>query len=136
MKGSCLANYVGAFNARILEESGYRTKEDVLNAKVFDLMQIGSFSIFDIEDLILIFAKEAHPGLVDRLEDLEDEDDEDEKLGIQKTVKIYGLKSDDRPNKKIKSLTVGDVIRFRPLTCERIQTLLDILENGMKRIKE
>ena len=124
MKGSCLANYVGAFNARILEESGYRTKEDVLNAKVFDLMQIGSF------------AKEAHPRLVDRLEDLEDEDDEDEKLGIQKTVKIYGLKSDDRPNKKIKSLTVGDVIRFRPLTCERIQTLLDILENGMKRIKE
>ena len=73
---------------------------------------------------------------LEAFEDLEDEDDEDEKLGIQKTVKIYGLKSDDRPNKKIKSLTVGDVIRFRPLTCERIQTLLDILENGMKRIKE
>jgi len=135
MNRRCLASYVGAFNARILEESGYRTREDILNAKIFDLMLIGSLSIDDVEDLILAFAKEAHPRLADRLDGLDDEDDEDKESGIRKIVKIYGLRDDERPNKKILALTVSDVLRFRPLTCERIEVLLDILENGTRRIE-
>ena len=47
-----VANYAGSFNGRILEELGYRTKEDLLNAKVYDLLLIGSFSRYDVVKII------------------------------------------------------------------------------------
>ena len=50
--------YAGSFNGRILEELGYRTKEDLLNAKLLDLLLIGSFSRYDIEGMILELIKE------------------------------------------------------------------------------
>ncbi len=134
MNAWCLANYIGLFNARILEELGYRTKEAILNANVFDLIQIGSFSIFDVEDLILVFAKEARPKLADKLDGLYDNyDDVDDLSEVKDSIKIYGLTRNDRPNKKVKSLTVNDVIRFRVLSWEKIEVLLEILENGMMR---
>ena len=77
MSGWCLANHIGPFNARILEELGYRTRDDILNAKVFDLMLIGSFDIYDVEDLLLAFAIGKYPTIADRIFYGEDEDDED-----------------------------------------------------------
>ena len=39
-----LTDYVGRDDARILEESGYRSREDdLMSAKVVDLLLIGSF---------------------------------------------------------------------------------------------
>ena len=131
----CLANYIGSYNARILEESGYRTREDILNAKVFDLMLIGSFSSYDIEDLLITFAAEKYPTMADRLfyGDDEEVDDEESLSESKDDVKIYGLTRNDRPNQKVKALTVNDVLHFRPLTQNKIEVLLEILENGMIR---
>ena len=131
----CLANYIGSYNARILEESGYRTREDILNAKVFDLMLIGSFSSYDIEDLLITFAAEKYPTMADRLfyGDDEEVDDEESLSESKDDVKIYGLTRNDRPNQKVKALTVNDVLHFRPLTQNKIEVLLEILENGMMR---
>ena len=131
----CLANYIGSYNARILEESGYRTREDILNAKVFDLMLIGSFSSYDIEDLLITFAAEKYPTMADRLfyGDDEEVDDEESLSESKDDVKIYGLTRNDRPNQKVKSITVNDVLHFRPLTQNKIEVLLEILENGMIR---
>ena len=131
----CLANYIGSYNARILEESGYRTREDILNAKVFDLMLIGSFSSYDVEDLLITFAAEKYPTMADRLfyGDDEEVDDEESLSESKDDVKIYGLTRNDRPNQKVKALTVNDVLHFRPLTQNKIEVLLEILENGMIR---
>jgi hypothetical protein len=135
MSGWCLANHIGPFNARILEELGYRTRDDILNAKVFDLMLIGSFSSYDIEDLLITFAAEKYPTMADRLfyGDDEEVDDEESLSESKDDVKIYGLTRNDRPNQKVKSITVNDVLHFRPLTQNKIEVLLEILENGMMR---
>lgn len=45
-------DYVGRDNARILEESGYRTRDDLMNAKAVDLLLLGSFPVFSLEMLI------------------------------------------------------------------------------------
>ena len=60
--------YAGSFNGRILEELGYRTKEDLLNAKVLDLLLIGSFSSYDIEGMILELIKEERTLMYERLD--------------------------------------------------------------------
>lgn len=136
MNAWCLANYIGSFNARILEELGYRTREDILNAKVFDLMLIGSFSIYDIEDLLITFAAEKYPTMADRLFYGDDEDDEESPSESKNDVKIYGLTRNDRPNQKVKALTVNDVLHFPHLTNSKIEVLLEILENAMVRNDE
>lgn len=135
MNAWCLANYIGSFNARILEELGYRTREDILGAKVFDLMLVGSFDIYDVEDLLITFAAEKYPTMADRLfyGDDEEVDDEESLSESKDDVKIYGLTRNDRPNQKVKVLTVNDVLHFRPLTQNKIEVLLEILENEMMR---
>ena len=138
MSGWCLANHIGPFNARILEELGYRTRDDILNAKVFDLMLIGSFSSYDIEDLLITFAAEKYPTMADRLfyGDDEEVDDEESLSESKDDIKIYGLTRNDRPNQKVKALTVNDVLHFPDLTHSKIEVLLEILENGMVRNDE
>ena len=100
MNAWCLANYIGPDSARILEELGYYTKEDILNAKVFDLMLIGSFDIYDVEDLLLAFAIGKYPTIVDRIFYGEDEDDEEALPESKDDIVIYGLTRNDRPNQK------------------------------------
>ena len=53
-----LADYVGRETSRILEESGYRSREDIMNARVIDLLLIGSFSVFSLERLIVALYQE------------------------------------------------------------------------------
>ena len=136
MNAWCLANYIGPDSARILEELGYYTKEDILNAKVFDLMLIGSFDIYDVEDLLLAFAIGKYPTIADRIFYGEDEDDEEALPESKDDIVIYGLTRNDRPNQKVKALTVNDVLHFPDLTHSKIEVLLEILENGMVRNDE
>ena len=136
MSGWCLANHIGPFNARILEEFGYRTRDDILNAKVFDLMLIGSFDIYDVEDLLLAFAIGKYPTIADRIFYGEDEDDEEALPESKDDIVIYGLTRNDRPNQKVKALTVNDVLHFPHLTNSKIEVLLEILENAMVRNDE
>ena len=65
--------------------------------------------------------------------DDEEVDDEESLSESKDDVKIYGLTRNDRPNQKVKALTVNDVLHFRPLTQNKIEVLLEILENGMMR---
>lgn len=51
-------------------------------------------------------------------------------------IVIYGLTRNDRPNQKVKALTVNDVLHFPDLTHSKIEVLLEILENGMVRNDE
>lgn len=83
MRGDCVANYAGSFNGRILEEIGYRNKEDLLNAKVFDLLLIGSFSRYDVLRIITELAREERPSAIKRLDK--------PVLGSMKGVTIYRL---------------------------------------------
>lgn len=96
-------------------------------------MLIGSFSSYDVEDLLITFAAEKYPTMADRLfyGDDEEVDDEESLSESKDDVKIYGLTRNDRPNQKVKSITVNDVLHFRPLTQNKIEVLLEILENGM-----
>lgn len=115
--------YAGSFNGRILEELGYRSKEDLLNAKALDLLLIGSFSSYDIEGMILELIKEEHPLMYERLDHAG--------IGNLEGVKVYGLTKDDLPSDRIKNITIRDVIHFRPLTPEKIVVLFRILENSI-----
>jgi hypothetical protein len=53
-----LTDYVGREDARILEESGYRSREEIMSARVIDLLLIGSFSVFSLEGLIVALYRE------------------------------------------------------------------------------
>jgi hypothetical protein len=99
-------------------------------------MLIGSFSIYDIEDLLITFAAEKYPTMADQLFYGDDEDDEESPSESKNDVKIYGLTRNDRPNQKVKALTVNDVLHFPHLTNSKIEVLLEILENGMVRNDE
>jgi putative GTP pyrophosphokinase len=63
-----LTDYVGRESARILEESGYRSREDIMSARVIDLLLIGSFSVFSLERLIVALYREEHPLTVESIE--------------------------------------------------------------------
>lgn len=115
--------YAGSFNGRILEELGYRTKEDLMNAKVLALLLIGSFSSYDIEGMILELIKEERPSMYERLDQ--------DSIGNLEGVKVYGLTKDDLPNDRVKNISILDVIHFRPLTHEKIVVLFRILENSI-----
>ena len=117
--------YAGSFNGRILEELGYRTKEDLLNAKVLDLLLIGSFSSYDIEGMILELIKEERPSMYERLDQ--------DSIGNLEGVKVYGLTKDDLTNDRLKNISILDVIHFRPLTPEKIVVLFRILENSIMK---
>lgn len=117
--------YAGSFNGRILEELGYRSKEDLLNAKVLDLLLIGSFSSYDIEGMILELIKEERPSMCERLNQ--------DCIGNLEGVKVYGLTKDDFPGDRVKRITIRDVIHFRPLTPEKILVLFRILENSIMK---
>jgi len=123
MRGDCVANYAGSFNGRILEEIGYRNKEDLLNAKVFDLLLIGSFSRYDVLRIITELAREERPSAIKRLDK--------PVLGSMKGVTIYGQSKNDYPSDKVKAITMRDVLHFQTLSLEKVTVLFLILENAI-----
>lgn len=118
-----VANYAGSFNGRILEELGYRTKEDLLNAKVYDLLLIGSFSRYDVVKIICALAKEERPSSYERLDK--------DTLGSLTGVTVYGQTKKDYPSSKVKSITMREVLHFQSLSLEKVTVLLLILENAI-----
>ncbi len=114
-----IAKYTGHFNARILENLGYQTKEDLLNARVLDFFLIGSFYEEDIENIIHALAKAEMPSAKDRLAN--------KTVGSLKGITVFGLTKEDTPSEEIKSITIREVIHLDPLTRARIHVLFRIL---------
>ena len=123
MRVDCVANYAGSFNGRILEELGYRSKEDLLNAKVFDLLLIGSFSRYDVLRIITEFAREERPSTIKRLDK--------PVMGSLKDVTVYGQSKNDYPSEKVKAITIRDVLHLQTLSLEKVTVLLCVLENAI-----
>lgn len=122
MREKTLSDYVGRENARILEESGYRTRDDLMNAKAVDLLLIGSFSVFSLEMLIAKLNKEEHPRSKIDVEDLFEEPLDE--------VKVLGLTEYDDPTPKMKRMTLREICEIPSMDGEKIIVLLRILHNG------
>ena len=117
-----LADYVGRENARILEGSGYRSREDLMNARAIDLILHGSFPIFSLEMLIAKLYKEEHPKRKMDFDDLWEEP--------LKETKVLGLTVYDDPTPKMKRMTLREICEIPHLDVEKIIVLLRILHNG------
>lgn len=122
MREKTLSDYVGRENARILEESGYRTRDDLMNAKAVDLLLIGSFPVFSLEMLIAKLYKEEHPRSKIDVEDLFEEPLDE--------VKVLGLTEYDDPTPKMKRMTLREICEIPSMDGEKIIVLLRILHNG------
>lgn len=122
MREKTLSDYVGRDNARILEESGYRTRDDLMNAKAVDLLLIGSFPVFSLEMLIAKLYKEEHPRSKIDVEDLFEESLDE--------VKVLGLTEYDDPTPKMKRMTLREICEIPSMDGEKIIVLLRILHNG------
>jgi hypothetical protein len=117
-----LSDYVGRDNARILEESGYRTRDDLMNAKAVDLLLLGSFPVFSLEMLIAKLYKEEHPRSKIDVDDLCEEPLDE--------VKVLGLTEYDDPTPKMKRMTLREICEIQSMDGEKIIVLLRILHNG------
>lgn len=122
MREKKLSDYVGRENARILEESGYRTRDDLMNAKAVDLLLLGSFPVFSLEMLIAKLYKEEHPRSKIDVEDLFEEPLDE--------VKVLGLTEYDDPTPKMKRMTLREICEIPSMDGEKIIVLLRILHNG------
>ena len=122
MREKTLSDYVGRDNARILEESGYRTRDDLMNAKAVDLLLLGSFPVFSLEMLIAKLYKEEHPRSKIDVEDLLEEPLDE--------VKVLGLTEYDDPTPKMKRMTLREICEIPSMDGEKIIVLLRILHNG------
>ena len=122
MREKTLSDYVGREKARILEESGYRTRDDLMNAKAVDLLLIGSFPVFSLEMLIAKLYKEEHPRSKIDVEDLFEEPLDE--------VKVLGLTEYDDPTPKMKRMTLREICEIPSMDGEKIIVLLRILHNG------
>ena len=122
LREKTLSDYVGRENARILEESGYRTRDDLMNAKAVDLLLIGSFPVFSLEMLIAKLYKEEHPRSKIDVEDLFEEPLDE--------VKVLGLTEYDDPTPKMKRMTLREICEIPSMDGEKIIVLLRILHNG------
>lgn len=122
MREKTLSAYVGRDNARILEESGYRTRDDLMNAKAVDLLLLGSFPVFSLEMLIAKLYKEEHPRSKIDVEDLFEEPLDE--------VKVLGLTEYDDPTPKMKRMTLREICEIPSMDGEKIIVLLRILHNG------
>ena len=122
MREKTLSDYVGRDNARILEESGYRTRDDLMNAKAVDLLLLGSFPVFSLEMLIAKLYKEEHPRSKIDVEDLFEEPLDE--------VKVLGLTEYDDPTPKMKRMTLREICEIPSMDGEKIIVLLRILHNG------
>ncbi len=122
MREKTLSDYVGRENARILEESGYRTRDDLMNAKAVDLLLLGSFPVFSLEMLIAKLYKEEHPRSKIDVEDLFEEPLDE--------VKVLGLTEYDDPTPKMKRMTLREICEIPSMDGEKIIVLLRILHNG------
>lgn len=117
-----LSDYVGRDNARILEESGYRTRDDLMNARAVDLVLLGSFPVFSLEMLIAKLYKEVHPRSKIDIDDFFEE-------SLDK-VKVLGLTEYDDPTPKMKRMTLKEICEIPSMDGEKIIVLLRILHNG------
>jgi len=122
LREKTLSDYVGRENARILEESGYRTRDDLMNAKAVDLLLLGSFPVFSLEMLIAKLYKEEHPRSKIDVEDLFEEPLDE--------VKVLGLTEYDDPTPKMKRMTLREICEIPSMDGEKIIVLLRILHNG------
>lgn len=122
MREKTLSDYVGRENTRILEESGYRTRDDLMNAKAVDLLLIGSFPVFSLEMLIAKLYKEEHPRSKIDVEDLFEEPLDE--------VKVLGLTEYDDPTPRMKRMTLREICEIPSMDGEKIIVLLRILHNG------
>lgn len=122
MREKTLSDYVGRENARILEESGYHTRDDLMNAKAVDLLLLGSFPVFSLEMLIAKLYKEEHPRSKIDVEDLFEEPLDE--------VKVLGLTEYDDPTPKMKRMTLREICEIPSMDGEKIIVLLRILHNG------
>lgn len=122
MREKTLSDYVGRENARILEESGYRTRDDLMNAKAVDLLLLGSFPVFSLEMLIAKLYKEEHPRSKIDFDDLFEEPLDE--------VKVLGLTEYDDPTPKMKRMTLREICEIPSMDGEKIIVLLRILHNG------
>lgn len=122
MRVKTLSDYVGRDNARILEESGYRTRDDLMNAKAVDLLLLGSFPVFSLEMLITKLYKEEHPRSKIDVDDLFEEPLDE--------VKVLGLTEYDDPTPKMKRMTLREICEIPSMDGEKIIVLLRILHNG------
>ena len=122
MREKTLSAYVGRDNARILEESGYRTRDDLMNAKAVDLLLLGSFPVFSLEMLIAKLYKEEHPRSKIDVDDLFEEPLDE--------VKVLGLTEYDDPTPKMKRMTLREICEIPSMDGEKIIVLLRILHNG------
>lgn len=122
MRVKTLSDYVGRDNARILEESGYRIRDDLMNAKAVDLLLLGSFPVFSLEMLIAKLYKEEHPRSKIDVEDLFEEPLDE--------VKVLGLTEYDDPTPKMKRMTLREICEIPSMDGEKIIVLLRILHNG------
>lgn len=117
-----LSDYVGRENARILEEAGYRSREDLMNARVIDLLLLGSFSLFSLERLIVTLYREEHPRSRMYVDDLFEEPMEG--------VTVLRRKESDDPTPKMKRMTMREVCQISSLNAQKVIVLLRILHNG------
>lgn len=117
-----LTDYVGREPARILEESGYRSREDIMSARVIDLLLIGSFSVFSLERLIVALYREEHPRSKMDVDELFEEPMEE--------VTVLGRKQSDDPTPKMKKMTVRELCQIPKLNAQKIIVLLRIIHNG------
>ena len=122
MREKTLSDYVGRENARILEESGYRTRDDLMNAKAVDLLLLGSFPVFSLEMLIAKLYKEEHPRSKIDVDDLFEEPLDE--------VKVLGLTEYDDLTPKMKRMTLWEICKIPSMDGEKIIVLLRILHNG------
>ena len=122
LREKTLSDYVGRDNARILEESGYRTREDLMNARAVDLLLLGSFPVFSLEMLIAKLYKEEHPRSKIDFDDLFEEPLDE--------VKVLGLTEYDDPTPKMKRMTLREICEIPSMDGEKIIVLLRILHNG------
>lgn len=122
LREKTLSDYVGRDNARILEESGYRTRDDLMNARAVDLLLLGSFPVFSLEMLIAKLYKEEHPRSKIDVDDLFEEPLDE--------VKVLGLTEYDDPTPKMKRMTLREICEIPSMDGEKIIVLLRILHNG------
>ncbi len=115
-------DYVGRDNARILEESGYRTRDDLMNAKAVDLLLLGSFPVFSLEMLIAKLYRDEHPRSKIDFDDLFEEPLDE--------VKVLGLTEYDDPTPRMKKMTLREICEIPSMDGEKIVVLLRILHNG------
>ena len=131
MSVKLLSDYVGFEDAKILEEYGYHSKDDLMKARVIDLTLLGSFSVFSLERMIVAFYKEENPKSKIEIEDLFEETTE--------PVTVLGLSEYDDPTPELKGMTVKELCELKKLSARKIVTLLRIIRNGTiskKRLEE